>query len=560
MAGSLDKELVAQAAAAQAEEQAIVQAQAQAQAEEELSKEIQKVADELTELSARNSVVGAFMADSRISTEALAEAMDASGMKVSDLEKRLEEFADKTAEAMERIEFPDDAIDASGMMDNLEANYGIAERWGEAVTALYDRHGGEASAAFLSYMENLGYEYTPLVEEFAAMSDEAWHRYVERYNENIRLGHENALIGFREFASQYNSENVAVTELLASVWSTVGDEAVQGFTNAIVALGPESADVLSGLAAMSETELTQYVAAWQQAGWKSKSEFLAGMAGVSSDAQAAASGAKSAVDAELAQMQAGASEKIGQVQSVIVQGVSDATGQVDAAAESGIARPLYDKLDSTASQSEQKGRTTALANASGISSGGPAVSGAATGLANLAANALASRAAAARTAGFNMAAGMAGGLSSGSSLVRNAAAALVTAAAVATNKKAEINSPSKLFRRIYMQLPEGAAQGIDRGAWRVTRAMESLVDSAARVPVAPAMAALSSAPAGAWDVLARAEAPAAAMAAGRPSDGGAAANVVNNNYSIGRMDYDDGTAIAATVDRLFRQTRMRRRS
>lgn len=70
--------------------------------------------------------------------------------------------------------------------------------------------------------------------------------------------------------------------------------------------------------------------------------------------------------------------------------------------------------------------------------------------------------------------------------------------------------------------------------------MESLVDSAARVPVAPAMAALSSAPAGAWDVLARAEAPAAAMAAGRPSDGGAAANVVNNNYSIGRMDYDDG--------------------
>lgn len=559
VSGSLDKEQVAQAAQAKAEQEAIVQAQAQAEAEEELSKEIQKVADELTELSAKNSVFGAFMADSRISTEALAEAMDASGMKVSDLEKRLEEFADATANAMERIEFPDDAIDASGMMDNLETNYGIAERWGEAMTSLYDRHGGEASAAFLSYMEDMGYEYTPLVEEFAAMSDEAWDRYVEQYNENIRLGHENALIGFRDWAAQYNSENVAVTEILASVWSTVGDEAVQGFTNAIVALGPESADVLSGLAAMSETELTQYVAAWQQAGWKSKSEFLAGMAGVSSDAQAAASGAKSAVDAELAQMQAGASEKIGQVQSVIVQGVSDATGQVDAAAESGIARPLYDKLDSTASQARSKGRESALANASGISSGGPAVSGAATGLANVAAAALASRISAARTAGFNMAAGMAEGMNSGSSLVRNAAASLVAAAETATRKTARINSPSKLFRDLYESIPEGGAQGIERGTWRVARAMESLVKSAARVPVAPAMASLSAAPAGAWDALALSDPAVQASAARRSGEG--AATVVNNQSTtvVNGVTYDDGTAVYDAVGRVFRAAKIKRR-
>ena len=42
VAGNLDKELVAQAAAAQAEEQAIVQAQAQAQAEEELSRRFRR--------------------------------------------------------------------------------------------------------------------------------------------------------------------------------------------------------------------------------------------------------------------------------------------------------------------------------------------------------------------------------------------------------------------------------------------------------------------------------------------------------------------------------------
>lgn len=560
VSGSLDKELVAQAAAAQAEEQAAVQAQAQAQAEEELSKEIQKVADELTELSAKNSAFGAFMADSRISTEALAEAMEASGMKVADLEKRLEEFAENTADAMERIEFPDDAIDASGMMGNLEANYAVAERWGEAMTSLYDRHGGEASAAFLSYMENLGYEYTPLVEEFAAMSDEAWDRYIEQYNENIRLGHENALIGFRDFAGQFNSENIAVTELLASVWSTVGDEAVQGFTNAIVALGPESAEVLAGLSAMSETELTQYVATWQQAGWQSKEDFLAAMSGVSEDAASAAAAARAAVDGELGRMEASAAEKSEKVQSVIVRAASDAEGKMGSAVESGITRPLYDRLDGAAGEASSKGEATGAKYGSGISSSAPAVRSSAAALVAAAAASLASGAARGRTAGYNIGSGVASGMDSATRLVRDAAARMVAAAAAATNKKAEINSPSKLFRRIYMQVPEGAAQGIDRGAWRVVRSMEALVDSAAGVPLAPALRSAAAAPDGAWAALALAS-PAASAAAGLRGGEGAPVTVVDNRSTtvVNGVTYDDGTAVYDAVGRVFRAARIKRR-
>ena len=555
----LDEETVAMAASALAQEQAAAESMALAEAQEELDKEVQKVADGLQELAMGSPELATFLADSRIDVEALAEAMHASGIEVSDLEKRMQEFADSTADAMEKIEKVstegEDGMSASKMMKNLEANYDVANQWGEAMRELYDRHGGEASAAFLSYMADLGYEYTPLVQEFAAMSDEAWDAYIEQYNENLRLGHENALIGFKEWAGQYNAENVAVTSQLAEVWDTVGEDAVQGFTNAIVALGADASDVLSGMAAMSEGELTEFVAQWQQAGWSSKEEFLAGMSGVSESAAQVASEAKSAVDGQLSQLPGQASARMGEVKSVIVQGIGEASGAVDGAVDTGIARPLYDKLDGAKSEVRTKSRAATDAAAAGVESGKSRVSEAASSVARAGVTAANASVASFRSTGFNMASGMAAGLNSGKAQVRAAAASLVAAAAAATNMMAYITSPSMLFRLIYLQLPLGAPLGIDRGAWRVTRAMERLVDSAAAVPLAPALASLSAAPPEALRAV-RETAPATAAASARA---GATTVVTNNVTNVDGVTYDDGTAVYDAVGRVFRAAKIKRR-
>ena len=113
------------------------------------------------------------------------------------------------------------------------------------------------------------------------------------------------------------------------------------------------------------------------------------------------------------------------------------------------------------------------------------------------------------------------------------AASLAGAACEAARARLDVNSPSRVTRRLGRSFGEGFSAGIDSWAPRAAASARNM---------AAASAAALSAGAGKW-------APAPATAGPQ--------TVV---YRIDGMTYDDGSNVARTMDALYRQARMLRRS
>jgi hypothetical protein len=140
------------------------------------------------------------------------------------------------------------------------------------------------------------------------------------------------------------------------------------------------------------------------------------------------------------------------------------TSQSDREKEQGITQgDAYDRQQrELAAKAASKPAATALAAAAGASTQAAAAKGADPGAA----------AAAGQASGAAMAAGMVAGMKAGQGAVAAAGADLAAAADKGVRDKAEIRSPSKLFRRTAEHIPEGAAQGIRAKADDVQRAAD----------------------------------------------------------------------------------------
>ena len=84
------------------------------------------------------------------------------------------------------------------------------------------------------------------------------------------------------------------------------------------------------------------------------------------------------------------------------------------------------------------------------------------------------------SAGGYLVTGFANGISSNSYLAAARAAAMASQAYQAAKKKLDINSPSKVFRRLGYSVPEGFAQGIDRMSKCVDKSSVSMAGTAIR--------------------------------------------------------------------------------
>ena len=82
------------------------------------------------------------------------------------------------------------------------------------------------------------------------------------------------------------------------------------------------------------------------------------------------------------------------------------------------------------------------------------------------------------SAGSYLVDGFAAGISANSYKAAAKASAMASAAADAAREALDINSPSKVFRKIGYSVPEGFAQGIDRLAGMVTGSVVSMTDMA----------------------------------------------------------------------------------
>ena len=83
-------------------------------------------------------------------------------------------------------------------------------------------------------------------------------------------------------------------------------------------------------------------------------------------------------------------------------------------------------------------------------------------------------------AGKNLVKGFARGISENSFIAENKAAAMADSAYEAAKEALDINSPSKIFRKLGFSIPEGLAMGIDKLGYVVGNSVISMTDSAIR--------------------------------------------------------------------------------
>lgn len=163
--------------------------------------------------------------------------------------------------------------------------------------------------------------------------------------------------------------------------------------------------------------------------------------------------------------------------TMLANGFTAGTGTVQRAAAQVLAIVLK-SINSTEKLFTVSGTLLANGIASGISKGKVTVDTAVRSLVRNAASILSSYYGSFKTAGYYVASGFAAGISRGSFSATIAARAMANAAVSAARTILQINSPSKVFRKIGAGVPEGFAQGIDRFSYLAKNSAVSMADDA----------------------------------------------------------------------------------
>ena len=164
---------------------------------------------------------------------------------------------------------------------------------------------------------------------------------------------------------------------------------------------------------------------------------------------------------------------------MLANGFLSGTGSVQRAAAQVLAIVLK-SIQSASELFSSAGTELAEGVASGISDGKTSVNSAVISLIDGAAKSLRSYRSSFESAGSYVASGFAAGIRSGITAAANAAARMASAASSAARKNLDINSPSKVFRKIGYSVPEGFAQGIDRFSYLAENSAVSMADNAVK--------------------------------------------------------------------------------
>lgn len=135
-----------------------------AEAELEKASAIAETTTALQEYIAESPRFEAVMEANGISVDQLAERMANAGVSVEELTSAIEEHADKTQNAFEKIE-ENGEISLDEMLSNLEHNTEVTNNWSNNVASLYAKAGSDSERQFISYIASMGVEYAPLVDE-----------------------------------------------------------------------------------------------------------------------------------------------------------------------------------------------------------------------------------------------------------------------------------------------------------------------------------------------------------------------------------------------------------
>ncbi len=383
--------------------------------------DVSEVVSKLEELEAENDALCIAITDSRMGIEDFAKKMVEAGIKAEDLAKGVEEISEKTSDAFNKIEYESD-LSLNSMIKTLDNNIEKTRSWGDNMAKLYERGGSASRNAFIKYIGNLGVEYAPIVSQLLSVSDDVFDQLAGKYAE---AGHAAPL-------AYLQAHGMLTSELQYQYDQMTSDQ--QDALNEMVNQAEQSGtDVSNALAENIQ----------------------------SSAAQSAMAGLVEGVDYEAGQLPGKVQENTEGTGSEIADGIMAQSDAAAGAADT-ISKLVADHFSSASTDAWWAGNNmTGQSFRDGLDAGrGAAVASADTASKHVADH-LSSANGDAWWAGYNMMRGMQSGISDGRSLVVNAARQAAFDAMEAAKQEAQINSPSKKWRRVIgWGLMEGGAAGI----------------------------------------------------------------------------------------------------
>lgn len=228
------------------------------------SEEVQALIDGLYDLSDDNSFFNDMLANSGMTIEELAVQMDNAGVSMDSLSQKMEDYAEKTANAFTKIEAVS-GVTLNGMLETLEHNAEITRNWSSSIAELYAKAGNDSERAFIDYISSMGVEYAPVVEQLLKDSSGMLGELATAWEDSMSAGKEAALTETMLMVEDVNTE---LKEMVDSGYQSGYDymaetargiedgtplvvEAVQKALNSIGVNGPTQPSLVAGQSAAS---------------------------------------------------------------------------------------------------------------------------------------------------------------------------------------------------------------------------------------------------------------------------------------------------------------------
>ena len=196
------------------------------------SDEFAKLTSDVTDLVDGNSGMADLFAATGLSIDGFAYALEACGVKASDLATAIDNMKSKVQNAFDRIK-EEGAVTAEQMIANLENNINVTAEWSSNLQQLYARAGEGAGRSLVDSIAAKGPEYASTVAALLGSDDAVWAELVAKWEQAGHTSVESAAAGMNASAPVLRDAANGAKQQITDGMTTTPQDGIDGMSGLI---------------------------------------------------------------------------------------------------------------------------------------------------------------------------------------------------------------------------------------------------------------------------------------------------------------------------------------
>jgi len=445
---------------------------------DELKKKYPELADELDKYSEATNNASNNTDNLKEKTGEMADVEDEATKKVREafenMQKSIGDAVKSSISFFEEFNGGSE-VNLKTVIENLESQVKGLDNWKSNMERLAGEAGSGMTQEFYDYLVQMGPKSANLVDELVKSLDKGdgkFEKVVEDWTKAMELSDTSQILATyttagEEFAKQTGagweggiaSVSGQITESAETVGKDAGNALILGGTESIEAGAGEIANAAENVFTGARTTIEGMSANYTSTGQLLMQGVASGMTAESGTVSQASEGVATAANSSASNTAAQFTASGQALAAALGTGISNNKAAVTSAADA-VAREAAEAASNKSGNFNSAGRGLSSALGSGIKGNQSVATSAAAVVAAAAAGKAYGYQSSFKSAGKSMSSGLASGIRSGKSSAINAAVEVAAAALAAAKKKLGINSPSKEFEKVGVQINQGWAAGI----------------------------------------------------------------------------------------------------